>query len=83
MLVLREEGEDINLTTLGTRLPPGEVRGVAAIVARTHDTILTKEMFSDYIDILIAHKDRLSLSAVKETPPEDIERYRQKLKTKK
>ena len=83
MISLEKDGGEVSLTTIGSILSPEETRGVAAIMARTHDTIFTKEMFSDYIDILLAHKDKVDLGAVKELAPEDIEAYRQKLKKKK
>lgn len=83
MLRLHGAGEEVSVSSLASELSPEEIRGVAAILARHHDSILTKEMFEDYIDILLAHKDRPERETLREWSPEDIEAYRQKLRGKK
>jgi len=83
MVSLREEAGGATLPALAQTLSQEEIRGVAAILARRHDTADTKEMLDAYIDILLSHKDRLKPEDAKSADPAKLEAYRQKLMEKK
>lgn len=83
MIALHQEDVEVSLTTMGPVLSQEELRGVAGIIARSVDKLSTKEMLDDYIDILLSHKDRLRPEEARRVDPEELERYRQKLKEKK
>lgn len=83
MLSVYEAGLDLTISTLGTVLSPEELRGVTAILARQHENILTKEMFDDYIDVLLSHKDRPKREDLRSLPAEELEEYRKRLRQKK
>lgn len=82
MASLRREGE-VSLSLLGQLLTPEELRGAAGILARHHDQTQTKELLDAYIDILLAHKDRLKPEAARAADPADIEAYRRRLRERK
>lgn len=83
MLALHREGAEVTLTSLGERLTPEEIQGVAGILARTGETPATKDMFDDYIRVLLAHKDRLSPEGARGATVEELEEYRRKLNARK
>ena len=83
MLALHGEGAEVTLTSLGERLSPEEIQGVAGILARTGETPVTKDMFDDYIRVLLAHKDRLSPEGARGATVEELEEYRRKLNARK
>lgn len=83
MVALRDEGTEVSLPILAQVLSSDEIKGVAAVIARHHEVAITKEMLDAYIDILLAHRDRLKPEDAKAADPADIEAYRQKLMQKK
>ncbi len=80
---LARDGDEVNITALGTLLTPQETGGLARILARYAGQRMTKEMLDDYIDILRAHKDKLQLGEIREIEPDAIEEYRRRLRQKK
>ncbi len=83
MIALKEEETEVTLPVLAQMLPQDEVKGVAAILARNHEVLITKEMLDAYIDILLSHKNRLKPDEIRSADPLEIERYRRKLMEKK
>lgn len=83
MVALRDEGTEVSLPILAQVLSSDEIKGVAAVIARHHEVAITKEMLDAYIDILLAHRDRLKPEDAKAADPADIEAYRRKLMLKK
>lgn len=83
MRALNEEHADITLTMLSTLLSPDEASGVARILARSSETPVTAAMVEDYMKTLAEERQKMSRDAVGAADPNEIERYRQMLKSKK
>lgn len=83
LIELNQQNGDITISSLVPLFSQEQISSISAIIAKNNDKPNTKEILDDYIDILIKHKNKIQLSDVKFTDPSDIEKYRQKLKSKK
>ena len=83
MIFLNQEGFDVTISALVPLFSQEQISKICAIIAKNNEKLNTKDMLDDYIDILISHKDRMKPSEVQFTPADEIEKYRQQLKSKK
>lgn len=77
------KGIDLTLACISHQFPYNEISAISGILARGNDILNTKETLDEYINILLCYKDTLSKDDILNIGTDDIEKYRQKLSSKK
>lgn len=76
-------GVELTVSAVSEGFTSEEMGGIAGIIARCGDVIISQEALDEYIKILLNYKDTLSKDDILNVATDDIEQYRMRLRSKK
>ena len=78
-----DENKNITLSSIASLLEGSEISAISGILARNSNIINVNESLDEYVKILLSYKEMLSKVDILNINTDQIEKYRQQLKTKK
>lgn len=81
--IKQDENANVTLSSIASLFESGEISAISGILARNSNIINVNESLDEYVKILLSYKEKLSKVDILNINTDQIEKYRQQLKTKK